>query len=109
SLPAVRRNASSVAAARVCELRRIGGAIPKKENDPHFEPPYSTISVGTIKGGTAGNIVHKNCEFPWQCTRPPPATPGEASRNLAAFAEKSLLPKMKQVTDEAAIETTALN
>ena len=108
SLPALGVNAISVAAALVCELHRIGGAIPKKENDPHFEPPYSTISVGTIKGGTAGNIVPKNCEFQWQVRSLPSATPGEASRNLAAFAEKSLLPKMKQVTDEAAIETTAL-
>jgi acetylornithine deacetylase len=108
SLPALGVNAISVAAALVCELDRIGGAIPKKENDPHFEPPYSTISVGTIKGGTAGNIVPKNCEFQWQVRSLPSATPGEASRNLAAFAEKSLLPKMKQVTDEAAIETTAL-
>ena len=108
SLPALGVNAISVAAALVCELDRIGGAIPKKENDPHFEPPYSTISVGTIKGGTAGNIVPKNCEFQWQVRSLPSATPGEASGNLAAFAEKSLLPKMKQVTDEAAIETTAL-
>jgi acetylornithine deacetylase len=109
SLPALGVNAISAAAALVCELDRIGGAIPKKENDPHFEPPYSTISVGTIKGGTAGNIVPKNCEFQWQIRSLPSATPGEASRDLAAFAEKSLLPKMKQVTDEAAVETTALN
>lgn len=109
SLPALGVNAISAAAALVCELDRIGGAIPKKENDPHFEPPYSTISVGTIKGGTAGNIVPKNCEFQWQVRSLPSATPGEASRDLAAFAEKSRLPKMKQVTDEAAIETTALN
>jgi acetylornithine deacetylase len=108
SLPALGVNAISAAAALVCELDRIGGAIPKKENDPHFEPPYSTISVGTIKGGTAGNIVPKNCEFQWQVRSLPSATPS-ASRDLAAFAEKSLLPKMKQVTDEAAIETTALN
>ncbi len=109
SLPALGVNAISAAAALVCELDRIGGAIPKKENDPHFEPPYSTISVGTIKGGTGGNIVPKNCEFQWQVRSLPSATPGEASRDLAAFAEKSLLPKMKQVSDEAVIETTALN
>ena len=109
SLPALGVNAISAAAALVCELDRIGGAIPKKENDPHFEPPYSTISIGTIKGGTGGNIVPKNCEFQWQVRSLPSATPGEASRDLAAFAEKSLLPKMKQVSDEAVIETTALN
>ena len=109
SLPALGVNAISAAAALVCELDRIGAAVAKKENDPHFEPPYSTISVGTIKGGTAGNIVPKLCEFQWQVRSLPQATPGEAPRELAAFAEKALLPKMKQVTSEAAIETTDTN
>ena len=109
SLPALGVNAISAAAALVCELARIGAAVAKKENDPQFEPPYSTISVGTIKGGTAGNIVPKLCEFQWQVRSLPQATPGEAPRELAAFAETALLPKMKQVTSEAAIETTETN
>ena len=47
----------------------------------------------------------KHCEFQWQIRSLPQAKPGEAPRDLAAFAEKSLLPKMKQVTHEAAIAT----
>jgi acetylornithine deacetylase len=108
SLPALGVNAISAAAALVCELDRIGAEVAKRENDPRFEPPYSTMMVGTIKGGTAGNIVPKNCEFQWQVRSLPQAKPGEAQRDLAAFA-KSLLPKMKQVTKEAAIETASLN
>ena len=109
SLPALGVNAISAAAALVGELDRIGAEVAKRENDPRFEPPYSTMMVGTIKGGTAGNIVPKNCEFQWQVRSLPQAKPGQAQRDLAAFAEKSLLPKMKQVTKEAAIETTSLN
>jgi acetylornithine deacetylase len=109
SLPALGVNAISAAAALVGELDRIGAEVAWRENDPRFEPPYSTMMVGTIKGGTAGNIVPKNCEFQWQVRSLPRAKPGEAQRDLAAFAEKSLLPKMKQVTKEAAIETTSLN
>jgi acetylornithine deacetylase len=109
SLPSLGVNAISAAAALVCELDRIGGEVARKENDPRFEPPHSTLSVGTIKGGTAGNIVPQNCEFHWQVRGLPSATPGEASRDLQAFAEKALLPKMKQVTKEAAVETTSLN
>jgi acetylornithine deacetylase len=109
SLPALGVNAISAAAALVGELDRIGAEVARRENDPRFEPPYSTMMVGTIKGGTAGNIVPKNCEFQWQVRSLPRAKPGEAQRDLAAFAEKSLLPKMKQVTKEAAIETTSLN
>jgi acetylornithine deacetylase len=109
SLPSLGVNAISAAAALICELDRIGTEVAKKENDPRFEPPYSTVSVGTIKGGTAGNIVPKLCEFQWQVRSLPQATPGDAPRHLAAFAETALLPKMKQVTDEAAIETTETN
>ncbi len=31
--------------------------------DPHYSVPYTTLHVGTIKGGSALNIVPKNCEF----------------------------------------------
>jgi acetylornithine deacetylase len=109
SLPALGVNAISAAAALVGELDRIGAEIAKKENDPRFEPPFSTVSVGTIKGGTAANIVPKLCEFQWQVRSLPQATPAQAPRDLAAFAETALLPKMKQVTQEASIETTAEN
>ena len=31
-----------------------------------FDPPSSTVQVGTIEGGTAPNIVPKTCKFQWQ-------------------------------------------
>jgi acetylornithine deacetylase len=109
SLPALGVNAISAAAALVGELDRIGADIAKKENDPRFEPPFSTVSVGTIRGGTAGNIVPKLCDFQWQVRSLPQAKPTEAPRDLAAFAERALLPRMRKVTPEASIETTAEN
>jgi acetylornithine deacetylase len=105
SLPAMGVNAISVAAELIGELDRLAEEIAASENDPRFEPPYSTVSVGIIEGGTAPNIVPKACEFRWQ-VRSLPGTPvDEAPRDLAAFAEKALLPKMRQVTADAAIET----
>lgn len=35
----------------------------REDNDPLFTVPYSTLSVGTIHGGTATNIVPNLCEF----------------------------------------------
>jgi acetylornithine deacetylase len=109
SLPALGVNAISAAAALVGELDRIGAHIAKTQSDARFEPPYSTVSVGTIKGGTAGNIVPKLCEFQWQVRSLPSAAPAEAPRDLTAFAEKTLLPRMKRVTEEAAIEIISEN
>ncbi|MCY6379375.1 acetylornithine deacetylase [Hoeflea prorocentri] len=33
----------------------------KGPHDPNFEPPYSTLQIGTIRGGEAINIVPENC------------------------------------------------
>ena len=43
-------------------------AHKRREHGPHdseFEPPYTTIHVGTIQGGTAINIISRHCEFGW--------------------------------------------
>ncbi len=31
--------------------------------DKHFDPPFSTLHVGLISGGTASNITSKDCKF----------------------------------------------
>jgi len=107
AMPELGVNAISAAATLVCELDRLGAAIAKRQNDPRFEPPFSTVTVGTIKGGTAPNIVPQHCEFHWQVRSLPSAAPAEVPRDLAAFAETSLLPRMKQASEEAAIDTEA--
>ncbi|HEU4476511.1 MAG TPA: M20/M25/M40 family metallo-hydrolase, partial [Methyloceanibacter sp.] len=105
SMPELGVNAIAAAAALVCELERLGTDIAARQNDPRFEPPFSTISVGTIRGGTAPNIVPKHCEFQWQVRGLPTAALAEVPRDLAAFAENALLPRMKQASKEAAIDT----
>jgi len=104
SMPELGVNAISAAAALIGELDRIGSAIASREHDERFRPPYSTVFVGTIEGGTAHNIVPKNCEFHWQVRSLPEAEPAAVPRELAAFAE-TLLPRMRRVTKEAAIDT----
>jgi acetylornithine deacetylase len=32
---------------------------------PGFEPPYTTIHVGKVHGGTAVNIISRECSFEW--------------------------------------------
>jgi acetylornithine deacetylase len=107
SMPKLGVNAIAAAAELIHELERLGAQIAKKQNDPRFEPPFSTITVGTIKGGTATNIVPKHCDFHWQVRSLPSAPPAEAPRDLDAFAKTALLPRMRRVTKEAAIDTEA--
>jgi acetylornithine deacetylase len=105
SLPALGVNAISCAAELIGALDRIAETIATTENDPRFEPPYSTVSVGVIDGGTAPNIVPKTCTFRWQVRSLPSAPADEAPSALSAFAEMALVPKMRKVTREAAVET----
>ena len=105
SMPELGVNAIAAAAALIGELERLGADIAARQNDPRFEPPFSTVSVGTIKGGAATNIVPKHCEFQWQVRSLPSAAPAEVPRDLAAFAKNALLPRMQQATQEAAIDT----
>jgi len=105
SMPKLGVNAIAAAAALIGELERIGADIAAKQNDPRFEPPHSTVCVGTISGGTAHNIVPKTCEFQWQVRSLPSAAPADVPRDLAAFAKTALLPRMQQVTKDAGVDT----
>ncbi|MEA2758245.1 MAG: acetylornithine deacetylase [Methylobacteriaceae bacterium] len=51
----------------VTELTRIGEEFARA-GDPsgRFEPAWSTVHVGTISGGSARNILAKDCKFHWE-------------------------------------------
>ena len=70
--------------------------------DPSFSPPYTTIHTGVVRGGTALNIVPKDCwfDFEFRCL------PGDAAEPLfeevKRYAE-SLVPEMHAVSPETGI------
>ncbi|MGI8723916.1 MAG: acetylornithine deacetylase [Methyloceanibacter sp.] len=109
SMPQLGVNAIAVAAELIRELDRQGADITSRSNDRRFDPPFSTVMVGVIRGGTAGNIVPKTCSFQWQVRSLPGAGPAEVPRDLTAFAEANLLSRMQQVAPDANIETIAHN
>jgi acetylornithine deacetylase len=108
SLPQLGVNAISVAAELIEEIDRIGAELVASEKNDRFDPPSSTVQVGTIEGGTAPNIVPKTCTFQWQVRSLPDADAEFAPTRLKAFAEERLLPRMRRVTESAAIETQHL-
>ena len=90
----------------VAELDRLGRELAE-EGDPsgRFDPPYSSIHVGVIQGGTARNIVAKNCEFHWEF-RGLPGVPGDlAKRRLDEYASVLRERSLKRFP-YAGIETT---
>jgi acetylornithine deacetylase len=73
-----------------------------------FEPPYTSFNIGTISGGTAMNIIARDCEFTWEF-RPLPGEDSAAIRaRIDAFVASDLLPRLRQVHPGADVTTRAL-
>jgi acetylornithine deacetylase len=80
----------------------LDAAAPRNSE---FMPPAATFNVGTIVGGTAGNILARECEVLWGY-RELPDRPLEALGERAQrWLKDELLPRMKARHPAAAIET----
>jgi acetylornithine deacetylase len=76
-------------AARLIErIERVAGALQSERHDS-FDPPYTTINVGRVEGGTAKNIIAGSCRFTLEW-RP---VPGQAAPHAVELiqAEAELL------------------
>ncbi len=83
------------------ENARMAAARPTDLAAP-FDPPYSTLHVGQITGGTAHNITAADCRFGLSVRTVPGETPADwEARIRAQFAEVEA--GMKAVRPEAGI------
>ena len=106
SNPALGANAIEGACELVAELYRYAAELVAA-GDPsgRFVPAASTVSVGTIHGGTARNILAKECAFHWEFRGLPNVAMDGALRRLEAHAAKVVLPKLTRFAPAARIET----
>ncbi len=65
--------------------------------DIEYDIPYTTVHVGIIHGGTALNIVPKDCAFDFEFRHLPADNPAQLLRQVQAFAERELLPRMRAI------------
>lgn len=66
-------------------------------HDPQFDPPFTTIHVGTIQGGTALNIVPLECSFEYEFRYLPGDEPEYRQAALEAYCRDVLEPEMKAI------------
>lgn len=99
-------NAVMIAAELIHFISQIADDM-KAKGDPtgRFTPPFTSVHVGTIQGGTALNIIPKDCAFQWEFRSLPGQEPDEIVGRVNEFAETVLLPKMRAIYPDAAIET----
>jgi acetylornithine deacetylase len=92
------------AAEAVAFLGRIAAELKAAAPaDSPFDPPYTTLNIGTIAGGAAINILPRECRFVWEF-RPIPETDAEGLvRRYESHLRDELLPRMRQTAPEADI------
>jgi len=101
-------NAIIHAAELISHLGRMADDL-KANADPAstFDPPYTSIQVGVVNGGTALNIIPKECTFLWEFRDVPDEDPDALLKRFNDYAESEVLPRMKAVSDAADIVTVA--
>ncbi|MCE2522009.1 MAG: acetylornithine deacetylase [Rhodobacteraceae bacterium] len=67
-----------------------------------FDPPWTSLHVGTIKGGTAQNITARDCRFGLEYRCVPGDSPKSWGERFRKFA-RSVETEMKSVNGDAAI------
>jgi acetylornithine deacetylase len=97
-------SAVEIAAELIARLR--AQAREFRNNGPfdrRFEPPHTTVHTGIVEGGTAMNIVARDCRFEFDIRALPGDDAEAILREIREFAERHLLPDMRAVSAEAGI------
>ena len=98
-----------LAAARIIEhLDSIGRERRAHAGDSGCEPPWTTVQVGRIEGGTAVNILPSHCEFLWEYRGLPDEDPEQIIESLQGFIDSEVLPDLREFAPEASVETTSV-
>ena len=88
--------------SKLIELREIlKTKVPKNSI---FDPPYTTIQIGGISGGSARNVIADKCQVDWEM-RPVIKVDGEFVNNeMDKYVNTKLLPEMTKVFPKSLIK-----
>jgi acetylornithine deacetylase len=98
-------NAVEIAAELVTYLRNMQSRI--RSNGPfdtRFDPPYTTVHTGLLMGGTARNIVPRDCRFEFEIRNLPGHDPHDLLSELNRLIDQVLLPEMHAIKSGSGIE-----
>lgn len=76
----------------------------RKRTDIDTVPGHTTINVGIVSGGTAGNILARECTLRWGYRTLPGDDAWEVQRRAEQYVAELLLPKMKAKHPDANIQ-----
>lgn len=104
--PRLGANAISAACEIVAEIDRLGREFEAPALlDPRFDPPFSTYHVGMIRGGTARNILARECQFSWEFRGLPNVSSAEALAKVQRYVDAVALPRLRRYAASPTVET----
>ncbi len=100
--PSFGASAISLAARLIVQVEKIAEQL-KAERHPGFDPPYTTLNVGLVSGGTAKNVVAGQCRFTLEWRTIPGQEPTRVLEllKLAIAAEQERDPAFECAVDAA--------
>jgi acetylornithine deacetylase len=103
-------NAIEAAAELIVKLKKMGDELrDSKQLDVDFDPPWTTIQTGLISGGSACNIVPRDCWFDFEIRTLPNENPDHLITKIKEFAEHEIVPNMRAVFPGAGIDWEELS
>ena len=102
-------NAVEYAAELIAFIRSMNQRVQQQQLDQSYSVPYSTFHVGNIRGGTALNIVPKQCQFEFEIRNLPQQDIATLVHDIRHYASDVLLTDMLARYPEASIEFDELS
>lgn len=96
-------------AAKVINRITVLGEELSASRDARFSPPFSTIQVGVIQGGSALNIVPQSCQFDFEIRHLPGHDAGQTINALEQYAFGELRSNMRSVAPDSDISFQVLS
>ncbi|MEX2199874.1 MAG: acetylornithine deacetylase [Dongiaceae bacterium] len=89
-------NAIEYAADVIVFLRKMGERFAAEGPfDKEYDVPHTTAHTGIVQGGTALNIVPKDCSFDFEFRYLPHLDPAALLREVKDYAENDVAPRMR--------------
>tara|TARA_Y100000748_G_C15469876_1_gene478440 strand:- start:639 stop:1649 length:1011 start_codon:yes stop_codon:yes gene_type:complete len=98
-------NAVEYATKFISKLMNIREELKKREpKNSIFNPPYTTLQIGRIKGGLARNVIADQCTVDWEL-RPVVFEDGVfVNKIMDDYVKNTLLPEMKKIYPKSNIK-----
>jgi acetylornithine deacetylase len=109
SRPDLGVNAIDYALRYATRLLALGADLASRPTpDSAFTPPWTTVNIGRIEGGTARNVIAGQAQIDWEIRPVDWADATLVKDTLARYCEATLLPEMRALAPGAGIETEVI-